>query len=251
MASDVDEALRRVKTVGFSAVEIAPLPPGLTPKYLSECLARNDLTVVSIHGDLPTTANIGLWSQIASGCRCSKIIWHGWPRDPRFDSVAGVRELIAAYNQAGTIAREHGLQLGMHNHWWEFVPLEGEQPIRLLHESLHPDIFWQLDVYWAQVAGVDPAGVLSDLASRIGSLHWKDGPAVHGEPMTALGTGVVDVPRILQGLTHPADWVIELDECDTDALDAAHRSRAYLENLLNNIEQSRANSLHEHRKPRL
>ena len=189
MALDADEALHRVKTVGFSAVEIAPLPPGLPPKYLSECLARHDLTVVSIHGDLPTTANIDLWAQIARGCRCSKIIWHGWPRDPRFNSIAGVRELIAAYNQAGTIAREHGLQLGMHNHWWEFEPLEGEQPIRLLHESLHPDIFWQLDVYWARVAGVDPAGVLSDLATRIGSLHWKDGPAVHGEPMTGWDRG--------------------------------------------------------------
>ena len=91
MASDADEALRRVKTVGFSAVEIAPLPPGLTPKYLSESLARHDLTVVSIHGDLPTRANIDLWAEITRECRCSKIIWHGWPRDPRFDSLAGVQ----------------------------------------------------------------------------------------------------------------------------------------------------------------
>jgi sugar phosphate isomerase/epimerase len=146
MASDAAEALRRVKVAGFSSVEVAPLPPGLTPERLAECLARFDLTVASIHGDLPTPANIGLWTQLTCECRCSKVIWHGWTRDPRFDCLAGVQELISAYNDAGAIARDHGLQFGLHNHWWEFEPIEGEIPIRLFHEALHPEIFWQLDV---------------------------------------------------------------------------------------------------------
>ena len=101
MASDADQALSRVKSAGFSAVEIAPLPPGLTPEHLAACLARHELTVVSIHGDLPTPANIDLWSHITRECRCSKIVWHGWPRDRRFDSLAGVRDLISACNDAG------------------------------------------------------------------------------------------------------------------------------------------------------
>lgn len=231
MATDADLALGRVKSAGFSAVEAAPVPPGLTPGRLAESLARHDLAVVSIHGDLPTPANIDLWTQIARECRCSKIIWHGWPRDPRFDSVAGVRDLISACNDAGAIARDRGLQFGIHNHWWEFEPAEGESPIRLFHESLHPDIFWQLDVYWAQTAGADPADALSELMPRIGSIHWKDGPAVHGEPMTAIGRGKVDIPRILRALTRPADWVIELDECATDPLDAAQESHRYLGSL--------------------
>jgi sugar phosphate isomerase/epimerase len=73
--------------------------------------------------------------------------------------------------------------------------------------------------------------VIVDLMPRIGSLHLKDGPAVHGKPMTALGRGKVDVPHILQALTYPVDWVIELDECATDPLDAAEQSLVYLESL--------------------
>src|SRR4051812_21274573 len=65
MASDADEALRRVRAAGFSAVEVAPLPPGLSSGRLGEILARHDLAVVSIHGDLPTHENIGRWMQIA------------------------------------------------------------------------------------------------------------------------------------------------------------------------------------------
>jgi sugar phosphate isomerase/epimerase len=84
------------------------------------------------------------------------------------------------------------------------------------HGLLPSDIFWQLGVYWAQTVGVDPAEVLSELMTRIGSIHWKDGPAVHGELTTALGRGTVEVPRIVRPLTRPADWVIELDECATN-----------------------------------
>jgi sugar phosphate isomerase/epimerase len=228
MATDADRALGRAKAAGFSAVEIAPLPPGLTPERLAESLDRHDLAVVSIHGDLPTPANIDQWTRIARECRCPKIVWHGWPRDPRFDTVAGVRDLISACNDAAAVARDHGLRFGIHNHWWEFEPVEGHSPIRLFHESLHSDIFWQLDVYWAQTAGADPAHVLSELTPRIESIHWKDGPAVHGAPMTALGRGKVDIPRILRALTHPADWIIELDDCATDPLEAAAESRGYL-----------------------
>jgi sugar phosphate isomerase/epimerase len=142
-----------------------------------------------------------------------------------------VRDLAAAGNAAAALARDHGLAFGMHNHWWEFEPLDGDRPIRLLHETLAPDVFWQLDVYWAQTAGADPAAVLGDLGPRARSVHWKDGPCIHGRPMTALGQGRVDVPRILRALTRSADWVIELDGCDTDPLEAARQGRVYLESL--------------------
>src|SRR4029077_5478484 len=82
LAADADRALGRVRAAGFSAVEVAPLPPGLTPGRLAECLSRHGLSVVSIRGDLPTPANIDLWARLASECRCAKIILHGWGGGP-------------------------------------------------------------------------------------------------------------------------------------------------------------------------
>jgi sugar phosphate isomerase/epimerase len=231
LASDADLALRRVREAGFTSVEVAPLPPGLSPEDFTECLARHDLAVVSVHGELPTPDNIAMWARFACLCRCSQIIWHGWPRDSRFDDLAGIQDLISSCNEATELARDHGLRFGMHNHSWEFEAVEGESPIRLLHEALRPDVSWQLDVYWARTAGVEPSDVLRFLMPRISSLHWKDGPAVHGEPMTPLGRGKVDVPRLLGSLTRPVDWIIELDECATDPLEAARESRLYLESL--------------------
>jgi sugar phosphate isomerase/epimerase len=231
-AVDADRTLAEVKAAGFSAVELAPILQRLTPDVLAESLARHCLTVTSIHGDLPTPATISGWADLAHlVCGCSKLSWHGWPRDPRFDSFAGVRELITECNAAAALARDQGLSLGLHNHWWEFETVEGVRPIRLLNAELHPDVFWQLDVYWAQTAGADPATVVAELGTRVRSIHWKDGPCVHGQPMVALGRGRVDVPRIARALTHSVDWVIELDECATDPLEAARQGRVYLESL--------------------
>jgi sugar phosphate isomerase/epimerase len=231
MAADAGTALANVRAAGFAAVELAPLPPGLTPARLADSLAQNDLVVVSVHCDLLTPESVGHWAELARACRCAKVIWHGWPRDPRFDSPVGLEVLAAACNAAAALARDHGLAFGMHNHWWEFEPVGGDRPIRRLHEALHPGVFWQLDVYWAQTAGADPADVAADLGDRVRSVHWKDGPCVHGQPMTALGRGKVEVARVLRALTHPVDWVIELDECATDPLEAAREGRVYLESL--------------------
>jgi hypothetical protein len=49
--------------------------------------------------------------------------------------------------------------------------------------------------------------------------------------MTALGRGVLDLRGIVRALTHPVDWVIELDECATDPLEAGRESLAFLESL--------------------
>src|SRR5437764_13835358 len=75
MAADADRALGRVRAAGFSAVELAPLPPGLAPERLAESLSRHGLSVVSIHGDLPTPSNIEPWAEFAGECRCSRIVW--------------------------------------------------------------------------------------------------------------------------------------------------------------------------------
>ena len=126
MASDADEALRRVKAAGFSAVEVAPLPPGLTPRRLAECLARHGLSVVSIHGDLPTPANIDLWTRDRPRVPMSEdhLAWLAARPAIRLPR-RGARPDLGLQRRPAAIARDHGLRFGMHNHWWEFEPVEG------------------------------------------------------------------------------------------------------------------------------
>jgi hypothetical protein len=60
-------------------------------------------------------------------------------------------------------------------------------------------------------------------------LHIKDGPAVRGEPMVAVGDGVLDVPSIIQAGAGSTQWlIVELDACATDMMEAVEKSYDYL-----------------------
>ncbi len=231
LADDPLATLQRIRSAGYTAVETAPLPPDLPLDVLANHLQSLDLKVVAAHCALPLGPDRDDVLETAARLQCQRVIWHGWPRDREYDSPDGIRRLADIYNRAHAVARENGLRFGLHNHWWEFERAQGRYPYQLLNELLDPDIFWELDVYWVRTAGLDPARVIEELGPRVALLHLKDGPAVRGQPMTALGEGIIDFASILRSVRWPVGWVVELDECETDPLEAASRSYRYLEAL--------------------
>jgi sugar phosphate isomerase/epimerase len=237
LALDFPGTLRRIRQIGYRAVETYPFE--ISDAEAAEYLAASHLEVVAMHCDLPLHDALARVLEAARAFRCQNLIWHGWPRSPEHASLEGIQRLAALYNQASTIAREHGLQLGLHNHWWEFEPLNGVFPYKILHELLHPHIFQEIDTYWVKTAGLDPAQVIAELGPRVKLLHLKDGPAVQGRPMTPLGQGVLDFRSILIALPSPVDLVVELDECATDIFDAIEVSLRYLSFLENNLGESK------------
>src|SRR5690606_5711066 len=105
-----------------------------------------------------------------------------------FATLDAIDRSCDGFNRAQRLAAAHGLRYGVHNHWWEFEPVAGTLPYRRLLPALDPAVFFQLDVYWVQAAGLDPLAVLDELGDRVDMLHLKDGSTVKEDPMTALGT---------------------------------------------------------------
>jgi len=100
---------------------------------------------------------------------------------------------------------------------------------QIMLELLDPDIFFEIDTYWVQTAGVDPAQVVRELGPRVPILHIKDGPCVKSEPMTAVGDGVMDFAEIVQAGGGITEWlIVELDRCATDMMVAVEKSLKYL-----------------------
>jgi sugar phosphate isomerase/epimerase len=134
-------------------------------------------------------------------------------------------------NQAAAVCAEHGLRLGVHNHWFEFQPIgdSDTRPYEVWLEHLDPRIFFELDTYWAQVGGVEPVEALRRLGSRVELLHVKDGPASSTQAdMTAVGTGALDYTSIVPAAP-AAEWlIVELDHCATDMFTAIAQSYRYL-----------------------
>ncbi len=113
--------------------------------------------------------------------------------------------LAETCNKVADLVNEHGLEFGLHTHWWEYEMVEGDYPYQVLHELLDRRIFFEIDVYWAQTAGMNCVHIIEELRPRISMLHLKDGPAVHGQPMTALGQGVINFPPILRSAGESVD----------------------------------------------
>ena len=164
---DFEATMRRVAASGYVGVETAFFADHITHRYAREVITGLGLQICSIHCGLPRGAQRDAVLQQAADLGAQRIVWHGWPEDRRYATLEGIAELAAEYNAAAAIAKEAGLTLGIHNHWWECRMLGERRAYQHLLDLLDPTIFWELDAYWAMVAGCDPVGILRDRKSVV------------------------------------------------------------------------------------
>jgi sugar phosphate isomerase/epimerase len=230
IAEDLEGALRKVKSVGFHSVETAFFPDKVSLQQAGTALRKAGLKVSSMHCELPVGRQKDIWLAMAEAFSCKTMIWHGWPESALYKTVEGIGRLADRYNQAGAFAKSHGLRFGLHNHWWEMTPHpDGRLPLALLAEALDTDVFFEIDTYWAKVAGQNPARVVSQFADRTFCLHVKDGPGkTPDDSMVALGTGAQDFVAVAKAARNVEWMIVEFDKCDTDIFGALQQSVTYL-----------------------
>jgi sugar phosphate isomerase/epimerase len=226
-AADFPAVLRMLSETGYAGVEFAGFY-GHKPAEIASLIEALGLKASSTHGPLPTKENIGELVDTYSLLGTNLLVSGFGP--PDFQDVDAIVRSSERFQSAALVAKEVGFKFGIHNHDWEFKKLpDGTLPYDLMLE-LAPDAFSELDVYWAEVGGSDPATVIKNHQSRLNLLHIKDGPAVRGKKMTAVGSGTLDIPSIINAADPSVTkWlVVELDECDTDMVQAVKDSYAYL-----------------------
>jgi sugar phosphate isomerase/epimerase len=223
---DFEGTVRRAAELGYAGVE--PFHGmGVRPERAGSLFSRLNLAVPAAH--MPTR-NGELCEETldaAAALGCSRIVSGFGPEE--FSTLDGIYRCCDDFNHASEMTRAAGLEFCVHNHWWEFTPVAGEYPYRILLERLDPDVLFELDIYWVATAGLDPLDVLAELGERTPLLHVKDGPAVHNRPMTAVGQGTLDIPGIIKANRANTEWlIVELDECETSVMQAIADSRDYL-----------------------
>jgi sugar phosphate isomerase/epimerase len=226
ISKDIKGTFKRLAEMGFKHVETAFWPNHITAQQASNYLQEFGLNISSCHIEIPAGALQQNMLDTAKIFNCKKMIWHGWPEDKRYSSLAGTKELIKIYNVSNKLAKDNGLQFGLHNHWWEYRnKVGGRLVFEILNEELDKDIFFEVDTYWVKVAGNNPAAIIEKLGDRVKLMHIKDGPAVwdlnlivdNPDPMTAVGKGTLNIAAIVKAGTH-AEWlVIEMDTVAADA----------------------------------
>jgi len=228
-AQDFAGTLDKIAAIGYTAVETAFFPEGVSVQMATQQIRQAGLTIMAAHCELPLGNQQGAVLAQMATLGCTRMVWHGWPQDPGYSSIDGIKRLAERYNQANAVAVANGYQFGLHNHWWEMEPVAGQLPYQILLAELDPAVFFELDTYWTKTAGRDPVTVVQELGHRAPLLHIKDGPATKEAPMVAAGDGSQDFPAILQASSGNAEWlIVELDRCASDMLRAVERSFHYL-----------------------
>lgn len=228
---DLDGTLARLKALGFDYVETAFFPENISIKQSGEALKKAGLKVCSIHCEMPEGAEKERWLELKEAYNCGKMIWHGWPESELYKTEAGISQLADSYNKANEYARGNGMSFGLHNHWWELAPHpDGRLPLDILASKIDEDIFFELDTYWAKVAGHNPADIVTWFARRSPFMHIKDGPGqTPDDSMVAVGSGSQNVPEIVEASKGNLEWaVVEFDKCETDIFEALDKSVKYL-----------------------
>jgi sugar phosphate isomerase/epimerase len=134
------------------------------------------------------------------------------------------------------VLREAGMTLSYHNHQIELRQLEGKTMLDWIYELVPAEVLKaEIDTYWVQFGGGDPAGWLKKLKGRIPLLHLKDYAITEeNQPIfAALGDGNLDLPSILStARAGGCEWyIVEQDSGFTDPFVAIERSLRHLESL--------------------
>ena len=221
LKADYSEVMHCLADIGFAGVEPYGVPETLNEQ--AALLKELGLEIPSAHVpilDAPLIAEAYGISRVISG--------YG---PDEFRTLDDVKRTCERLNGVAQDLAQHGLTFGYHNHWWEIEAVEGQRPYAIMLQELDPAIFFEVDVYWVKVGGMDPVQVIKECGERATFLHIKDGPAdVPKSDMVAVGKGLIDIPAAIEAAEY-AEWlIVELDRCATDMLEAVEASYNYLIN---------------------
>ena len=145
---------------------------GHTPKEIRTMLDDLGLKSKSVH-----ISDASLMHSIDEAINAAKIIGQEYILSPMFIGSSADDYMKAAdlYNQYGKNCKAAGIQSGYHTHSQEFAIYDGKTAFDILVENTDPDLCcFELDLFWAEVAGVDPVKLIKKYPGRVKLLHIKE-----------------------------------------------------------------------------
>ena len=244
MKSDFEGTIAKVAAIGYKEVEFAGYFDR-TPQQVRAVLDKNGLKAPATHVQydeldakfpkvIEDSKTIGLeyivcpW--IPEDLRKSPDIW---------------KQASEKFNRCGELSKKAGMQFAYHNHWFEFLPVDGKLPYDQLLELCDKDLVkMEMDLCWITTAGGDPLKYFDRYPGRFPLVHVKDlkklpvittgGPQNFGDTvdLTEVGSGIVDWKRIFAqadkaGIKH---YIVEHDHPKAP-LESIATSYAYLNKL--------------------
>jgi sugar phosphate isomerase/epimerase len=225
LAEDFDGTLGKLASFGFTQVE--PFALLNFADELRDGLAQNGLTAPTTHVHVLGEDQDAVYA-LAAELDIQTVI-EPYVDPARWQTGTGVSEVASELNAAAIKAADYGLQVGYHNHHFELESMiDGVHALEVLAAQLAPEVVLEVDTYWAYAGGADVPALLTRLGDRVVALHLKDGDGtLDTSKQVPLGSGVLPVWDIVDAAPD-ALRVVELDDSETDLLEAVRAGREFL-----------------------
>ena len=202
LTKDVKGGMAQLGKIGFNHLETyfgydpagKNLFWGLSAKELKTLLADNKLITHSGHYQLNDFLTEGKGSDDALKFQLDLATQLGQeyfvvpvPPVGTWDTLTAdnYKFMSAQFNKAGEICQKAGVKFAYHNHYWEFKPFEGGKTgFDIMATETDPKLVdFELDLFWATKAGVDPISLFQKYPKRIVMWHVKDMDKSKTEPI--------------------------------------------------------------------
>ncbi|MHB0936102.1 MAG: sugar phosphate isomerase/epimerase family protein [Armatimonadota bacterium] len=220
--ADIATSMKRVREIGYEAVQLSGLGM-IMPLELKRILDGEGLQAVITH-----VAFDRLWNDFDvlvdehKLWNCPNVAIGSMPAEYRtgkdgYVSFAGIASEIAHKLKA------HDLTFSYHNHSFEFAKLDGKTGLAWFYETADPLVQAEIDTYWVQHGGGDPADWCARMKHRMPVVHVKDMVILEGQQtMAEVGEGNLNWPRILDACRGAGvQWyAVEQDVCHRDPFES-------------------------------
>ncbi len=238
--TDLAATLKAIRAIGYTEVETYWDIYNRTAKELRALIEGNGLTVPSGHFNYD-----GLEAKIdyAHDLGVQFMICPMLP-EKMWGSLDGYKAAADQLNSWGEKVRSAGMQLGFHNHNYEFKKFGATTGFAAMMDATDPGLVCiEMDCYWITQAGLNPVAMMQRYGSRIKMLHMKDRasgfPVTQvkddgAEHFTEVGAGTIDWKAVLAaarriGVQH---YFVERDKGTVPPLESLAISYKYLRPLV-------------------
>lgn len=220
--ADVARTMAKIKKIGYDAVQVSAFGP-IEPEELKRIIDNEGIAIAATHTawtrmrDDPQAVidEHNLW-----GCQYAAI--GGLPEEYR--SAEGFARFGREATEVARRLREGGIVFGYHNHGFELERFGEKTGLDILLENSNPALVTaEIDTYWIQFAGGDPAQWIRKCKDRIPLVHFKDMVGAGWEQrMAEVGEGNLNWPNILEACKEAGVvwYLVEQDICQRDPFES-------------------------------
>jgi len=216
-----------------------------TPKEIR--LMLDDLGLVSSSAHISDST---LKHNIDEAIEAANIIGQKYILSPAFHGQSPDEFKAAAelYNSFGEKCKAGGIRYGYHTHNGEFADYDGVTPFDILVKETDPDLVcFELDLFWAAVAGADVVKLVKKYPGRIKLLHIKEMAQKMDKAYTTFdpGQGMEMLMQIMKNQTIIGEGVIDfksiISQVDETGIDYLFIESDFPEEPMKFAEQSAIN----------